>query len=210
MIMLNRKEKRNALSIMLRDSATAALRELRSDPDIRVVILTGAGETFSGGFDLKEFETARSSEAFREQLWLSSDVYHAALQSFPLPLIAAVNGPAYGGGCDTATLCDLRIAATTAVFGHPEASWGVVAYGPLHDAVGSAIARELCFTGRIISAEEAKQINFVSQVVQPADLIPTTLATAAQIARAPREVLMRDKAKMIRRGGVTFSGTLDL
>ena len=73
---------------------------------------------------------------------------------FPLPTVAAVNGPALAGGFDLAVLCDLRVAATTARFAHPERTFGDVVYGPLHDLVGGAVARELCFTGRVVDATD--------------------------------------------------------
>jgi enoyl-CoA hydratase/carnithine racemase len=209
-ITLQRPEKKNALSIALRDAVSSALDSLRGDPDLKVAILTGAGDVFSAGFDLGEFAQAKDDRALHERIWQSSDRYHQALLNFPLPLIAAVNGPALAGGCDTATLCDLRLAATRATFGHPEASWAPVVYGPLHDLLGGALARDLCLTGRTLDAMEALRLNFVTAVVEPDKLIDATLRLAGQIARAPREVLLRTKAKMIRKSGIAFTATLDL
>ena len=209
-VTLQRAEKKNALSIALRDAISSALDGLQSDPDLKVVILTGAGDVFSAGFDLGEFALAKDDRVLHGKIWQSSDRYHQALLNFPLPLIAAVNGPALDGGCDTATLCDLRLASTRASFGHPEATWATVVYGPLHDLLGGAVARDLCLTGRTLDATEALRLNFVTAVVQPDTLIEEALRLAEQIARAPREILLRTKAKMIRRSAIAFTGTLDL
>jgi enoyl-CoA hydratase/carnithine racemase len=116
---LERADKRNALSIALRDAVSDALDALAADEDTRAVIITGAGTVFSAGFDLREFETAAGDAAFAERLWASSDRYHRAVLHFPLVTIAAVNGPALAGGFDLAVCCDLRVASTTARFAHP-------------------------------------------------------------------------------------------
>ena len=136
---LNRPDKRNALSIELRDAVSDALAPLADDPAVKCVVLTGAGTTFSAGFDLGEFTV--DTPGFQERLWASSDRFHHAVLRFPVPTVAAVNGPALAGGFDLAMLCDLRIAADTARFAHPEQAFGDVVYGPLHDAVGGALAR---------------------------------------------------------------------
>ena len=207
---LSRPEKKNALSIALRDEVTAALGALAADAQVKVVVITGAGDTFSAGFDLGEFKQAAGDPEFRRRLWESSDRFHVACLGFPLPLVAAVNGPAIAGGFDLAVMCDLRIAARTATFSHPEIAFGDVVYAPLHDLVGGAVARELCLTGRAVGAEEALRLRLVSSVVPPGDLAAETSRVAAQITRAPREVLLRTKAKVIRRAAVAVGATLDL
>src|SRR6185295_14521457 len=98
---------------------------------------------------------------------------------------AAVNGPALAGGFDLAVMCDLRVAADTARFAHPEITFGDVVYGPLHDLVGGAVARELCFTGRVVEAEEAKALGLVSAVVPRAELLATVAGYTDHIVRAP-------------------------
>ena len=117
---LNRPEKRNALSVALRDALSDTLDELENDESLKCVVVTGNGPVFSAGFDLSEFQRAASDEAFGRRLWQSSDRYHDTVLRFPLPTIAAVNGAALAGGFDLAILCDLRLAATTARFSHPE------------------------------------------------------------------------------------------
>lgn len=203
---LNRPEKKNALSIALRDEMSDALDELAGDEAVKTVVVTGAGDVFSAGFDLREFEQPELSD----ELWASSDRFHGTVLRFPLPLVAAVNGPALAGGFDLAVMCDIRIAAETARFAHPEITFGDVVYGPLHDLVGGAVARELCFTGRVVDAAEAKDLGLVSRIVPLAELAGVVAEYTSQIVRAPRDVLLRTKAKAIRRARVVESATLDL
>src|SRR5450755_154394 len=159
-ITLDRPHKKNALSVALREEVLIALEHLRSDDSVSCVVVTGEGDTFSAGFDLSEF--AIDDDAFQRQLWDSSDRFHHALLRFPLPLIAAVNGPALAGGFDLAVLCDLRIASSSARFSHPERSFGDVVYGPLRDLVGGAVARELTLGGRELDANEARAVHLVA------------------------------------------------
>jgi enoyl-CoA hydratase/carnithine racemase len=209
-ITLERPERKNALSIALRDEITDALARLAADETSKAAVITGTGDVFCAGFDLKEFDRALTDEGYAAELWASSDRYHRAVLDFPLPLVAAVNGPAIAGGLDLAVMCDIRIAATTATFSHPEILFGDVVYGPLHDLVGGAVARELCLTGRVIDAEEAERVHLVTRVVPVADLPRAAAEVAAAIARAPRDVLLRTKAKFQRRARATEDATLDL
>jgi enoyl-CoA hydratase len=206
---LNRPDKKNALSVAVRDEFSGALEALARNEAVKVVVVTGAGDTFSAGFDLREFDRL-DDEAFAKTLWASSDRWHRACLEFPLPLLAAVNGPALAGGLDLAVMCDVRVAADTARFAHPEITFGDVVYGPLHDIVGGAVARDLCFTGRPIDASEALRLHLVSSVVPTGELPAEAARFAAHIARAPRDVLLRTKAKATRRSGVTAGPTLDL
>jgi enoyl-CoA hydratase/carnithine racemase len=208
-ITLNRPEKKNALSIAVRDEFSNALERLASLDTVKVVVIIGAGDTFSAGFDLREFDRL-DDDAFAKTLWASSDRWHRACLEFPLPLLAAVNGPALAGGFDLAVMCDVRVAADTARFAHPEITFGDVVYGPLHDLVGGAVARDLCFSGRAVDAQEALRLHLVSTVVPVTELPAAAASFAAQIARAPRDVLLRTKAKAIRRSGVVARATLDL
>ncbi len=208
---LNRPERRNALSVALRDAISDALDELATDPTVKTVILTGAGTVFSAGFDLKEFDKAAGDERFMAELWASSDRFHRTVWGFPLPLIAAVNGPAIAGGFDLAVMCDLRVAATTARFSHPERSFGDVVYGPLHDLVGGAVARDLVIGGRELAADEALALHLVSEVVEPEALTRAVAEMVERVCVAPRDILMRTKAKALRRAGWdAASPTLDL
>jgi enoyl-CoA hydratase len=205
-ITLNRPDKRNALSIAVRDAVSDALDRLAADEQCKVVVVTGAGAVFSAGFDLREFEEPELAD----ELWASSDRFHRAWLEFPLPAVAAINGPALAGGFDLAVMCDVRVAAGSARFAHPELSFGDVVYGPLHDLVGASVARDLCLTGRAMDSAEALRIGFVSAVVSGDELMAQASETASAIARAPREILQRTKAKFIRRSGVVSDKTLDL
>ena len=208
---LDRPERRNALSVALRDEISDRLDDLAGDTDLKVLVITGEGSVFSSGFDLKEFDRAVGEPAFSEVLWASSDRYHHAVASFPLVTLAALNGPAVAGGMDLAVLCDLRIAATTTTFSHPEYAFGDVVYGPLRDIVGGGLARDLCMTGRVLSAAEALTAGLVSAVVEPDEVLARALELADRVAVAPRANLVRTKAKALARSGlVSGTGTLEL
>jgi enoyl-CoA hydratase/carnithine racemase len=208
-LMLNRPAKRNALSIALREEAVALLERLAADEKLKALIITGRGGCFSAGFDLREF--AVNDPAHSERLWRSADLFHHAVHRFPLPVIAAVDGVAYAGGFDLAVLCDLRLATHRAVFAHPEAALGPVVYGPLHDLVGGAVARELVLTGRRVDAGEALRLHLVTELTEPGTLLDRARDLARQISWAPRDVLVRNKAKFIARAGISpDTPTLDL
>jgi|HubBroStandDraft_2_1064218.scaffolds.fasta_scaffold113351_2 enoyl-CoA hydratase/carnithine racemase len=208
-ITLNRPEKKNALSIALREEVVALLGRMAGDETLKALIIAGSGGSFSAGFDLREF--AVTDPGHTERLWQSSDLFHHAVYRFPLPVIAAVDGIAYGGGFDLAILCDLRIATHRATFAHPESAFGPVVYGPLHDLVGGAIARELVLTGREVDAREALRLHIVSELTDPRELAERTRNLARRISRAPREILVRNKAKFIARSAISpQTPTLDL
>lgn len=209
-ITLDRPEKRNALSVALRDELSEALEAFARDETLKCVVVTGAGETFSAGFDLSEFRRAATDAEFSRALWASSDRFHHALLGFPLPLLAAVNGPALAGGFDLAVCCDVRIASATARFAHPEFTFGDVVFSPLHDLVGGAVARDLCLTGRALDAQEALALRLVSEVVPPEDLADAVARVTKRIDGAPRDRLLRTKAKAIARAAIGSPATLDL
>ena len=208
LVTLNRPDRRNALSTELRRQGNALLAELAADESVRALVVTGAGPVFSAGFDLGEFGPALEDPVLAEQLWATSDEWHQRWHDFPVPTIAAVNGPALAGGFDLAVLCDLRVASPAATFAHPEIRFGDVVYGPLHDLVGGAVARDLCFTGRTIDAEEARRVGLVRELAD--DAVAGALAVAEQVAAAPRDTLMRTKAKAVRASTSPVTRTLDL
>jgi enoyl-CoA hydratase/carnithine racemase len=198
---LERAERRNALSIAMRDAIADALEACAVDDAVRVVVLTGSGSSFCAGFDLDEFADVRLAPRIRE----SSRRYHLAVWHFPKPLIAAVDGAALGGGFDLCLLCDLRLASSTAVFGHPEIKFGAPPlFTPLQWIVGSGIARDLCLTGRRIDAGEAHRIGLVSRVVEPDRLVEEALATARTIAEAPQAALEGTKRYLAGSAGASF------
>jgi enoyl-CoA hydratase len=207
---LQRPDKRNALNVALREEGCEVLAALAGDESVRAVVVTGAGDTFSAGFDLREFEVAVADEAFGRRLWASSDEWHRRWLEFPVPTIAAVNGAAIAGGFDLAVMCDLRVVAPTATFSHPEIAFGDVVYGPLHDLVGGAVARELCFTGRRIDGTEAERLGLATQLVPAGEVVERAVELASTVAASPRATLARLKAKAVRRADTVRGSTLDL
>lgn len=209
-ITLNRPQKKNALSIALRNEMTQALSAFAQDPDLKVVVITGAEDIFSAGFDLSEFQRAGGDDEFLKELWASSDAFHRACITFPLPMVAAVNGAAIAGGFDLATMCDIRIGCPETYFSHPEIAFGDVIYSLLHDLCGGAVARELCLTGRRVDAKEALSLRLLSSIVERSELEAETARITAMITQAPREFLLHTKAKIIARLGVESETTLEL
>jgi enoyl-CoA hydratase/carnithine racemase len=210
LLTLHRPERKNALSVELRDAVSDELDRLGEDERVHGVAITGSDGIFSSGFDLTEFEAAGEDRERAAEIWASSDRFHHTLLTFPLPLVAAVNGKALAGGCDLAVCCDVRIASTTASFAHPEFQWADVVYSPLESIVGGAVARDLLLTGRPIDATTALQFGLVTEVVAPDDLPAALGATMERIAAAPRDALARTKAKAIARAGIALSPTLAL
>jgi len=198
---LARPERRNALSIKLRNEITEQLDSWATDPAVRAVVLTGAGSTFCAGFDLDEFAQPDLASSIKD----SSHRYHLAVWHFPKPLLAAVNGAAVGGGMDLCVLCDFRIASDTALFGHPEIKFGAPPlFTPLQWIVGVGLARDLCLTGRRIDASEAMRIGLVNSISQPAGVLDDALALARTIIEAPQATLEFTKRYLISSPSATF------
>lgn len=207
-ITVNRPDRRNALSVAVRDGMSDALDALAGDETVSVVVITGAGSTFSAGFDLTEFDRAGEDPGFNDELWASSDRWHGTLRTYPLPTIAAVNGPALAGGFDLATMCDLRVAARSAWFARPELAFSPVIYTVLHDLVGGALARELSMTNRRLEAAEAHDLGLVNRLAGDEELPGAALALAAEVASAARENLRTIKANVIAASRIASDGEL--
>ena len=198
LVTLNRPDKRNALSIALRNEIDDCLGGLAEDDGVSVVLITGAGPVFCAGFDRKEF--FGRDPGHLKALMESTDSFHLRLINFPKPLVAAVNGPAMGGGLDLAVLCDVRVAADNAAFAHPEIKFGApTLFGPLAEVIGGGLARDLCLTGRRIDAQEALRIGLVSSVVPLDRLLEEAMTVANSIAEAPLVTLRRVKGMIIDR-----------
>ncbi len=196
-----RAERRNALSIKLRDEISDQLDSWATDPAVRAVVLTGEGSTFCAGFDLDEFAQAELAPTIRD----SSRRYHLTVWHFPKPLLAAINGPAVAGGMDLCVLCDFRIVSANAVFGHPEIKFGAPPlFTPLQWIVGVGIARDLCLTGRRIDADEALRIGLVNSVSEPEQVLDDALAMARTIIEAPRAAIECTKRYLISSPSATF------
>jgi enoyl-CoA hydratase len=178
---LNRPDKRNALSRALRAEIVRRLDELEKSGSVRAAVLTGAAPAFCAGFDRSELAGGEMAEIFAESI-----AYHHRVYTFSKPLIAAVNGPALGGGCDLAALCDFRVAATTAIFGQPQVRFGAPAiYELMRAVIGTGAAREMCLTGRSYDAREALAIGLVNRVLEPGELLGSATAVAREIVSLP-------------------------
>jgi enoyl-CoA hydratase/carnithine racemase len=198
---LARAERRNALSIKLRDEISDQLDGWATDPAVRAVVLTGQGSTFCAGFDLDEFAQADLATRIKE----SSHRYHLAVWQFPKPLLAAINGPAVAGGMDLCVLCDFRIASADAVFGHPEIKFGAPPlFTPLQWIVGVGLARDLCLTGRRIDAHEALRIGLVNRLSESGRALDDALAMARTIIEAPQAAIECTKRYLISSRSATF------
>ena len=208
LLRLNRPKVRNALSIQLRDEVSHALDQCSADTETTALVITGAGSMFSAGFDLGEFTAAADDPELTSVLWASSDRFHHTVLRCPVPVIAALNGPAVAGGFDLATMCDLRIAAPTTWFARPEVDWSVPLYRPLRDIVGGGLARELCLTSRRVELDEAVRIGLVNAVSDQPEI--TALEWAAQIAKRPVAAVRAIKAKFIEAAAIAARDTLAL
>jgi enoyl-CoA hydratase len=183
-VTINRPEKRNALNIQTRAEGAAVLDELRADEGVRVVVLTGAGDkAFIAGADIAEF--AQRTAIQQREVMLDRSLFNA-IDTFPKPIIAMVNGYCLGGGCEVALACDMRIAGDRASFGQPEINLGIIPGGGgtqrLTRLVGEGKAMEMILTGEIIDAQAALAIGLVNQVVPADQLEPRTMEIANRIA----------------------------
>jgi enoyl-CoA hydratase len=192
---LNRPKKRNALSRALRQQILERLDQAAGEDSVRVLILTGADPAFCAGFDRSEFgpDGGGMAAAFAE-----SAAYHRRVYTFPKPIVAAVNGPALGGGCDLAAMCDLRIAATTASFGQPQVRFGAPAlYELMREVLPEGAAREMCLTGRLYDAAEAHAVGLANRVVEPSALQDAARAVAQEIAALPEGLATGTKGMFV-------------
>lgn len=193
-VTLDRPEARNALSKALLAQLRDAMCGLDDDPDIGAIVLTGGDKLFSAGADIKEMKAKSFAEAYLEDFVTRDTAFMARIRT---PVIAAVAGPALGGGCEFVLMCDIVVADETAVFGQPEVGIGTLPGGGgtqrLARLVGKHVAMELCLTGRTISAREAKDLRFVSQVVTAGSALTAALAIAEKIAGFSRPVVLMIK-----------------
>jgi len=191
-ITFNRPNVLNALNRKTMDELGDCLKKVRADDDIRVLILTGAGEkAFIAGADINELSQQTPVNG-REFTLYGQEIIHR-LETLGKPAIAAINGFALGGGCELALACTLRIASRNAKLGQPEVKLGIIpGYGGsqrLPRLCGKGVAHELILTGEMISAEEALRVGLVNRVVESGELLVTAEAIAKKIiANAPLAV----------------------
>jgi len=184
---LNRPERRNALSAALLSALKDAFAELAVDPDVRAIVLTGAGDkAFCAGMDLKDFAANSGDEAAPEEFPDDARIPHAFVPpDFPKAVVAALNGSAVGGGFELMLECDLVVAADHAQFGLAEVKRGLLPGGGgtlLATRIPLALALEITLTGDTFDAERACEIGLVNRVVPGAQVVDEAVALAGRIA----------------------------
>jgi len=199
-ITLNRPEKRNAISTQMMAEIQTALDEIEKS-HVRVAIITGAGKAFCAGMDLDMLASiAKQTPAENQEDSRRIAKMFRRIWSFPRPLIAAVNGPAFAGGCGIATLCDFTIAAPDAKFGYTEVKIGflpAIVSVFLTRQIGEKRSRDLLLTGRIIAAAEAKEFGLVSEIVPAEQLLTRARQLAETLIEASPSSLSRAKRLLI-------------
>lgn len=201
-ITFNRPKALNALNAELLDELCQVLDAIARDAAVKVLVLTGAGDkAFVAGADITELATFNSLQAklFSKK---GHDTFNR-LQALPIPVIAAVNGYALGGGCEVALACDFIYAAENATFGLPEINLGLMpGFGGtqrLPRLIGKNMAKEMIFTGKMLSAVEARQIGLVNKVCPAESLLEEVFKTAKTIAQKGR-VSLRAAKEAVDRG----------
>ncbi|MCX6271509.1 MAG: enoyl-CoA hydratase-related protein [Bacteroidetes bacterium] len=198
---INRPEARNALNTLVYREINLVLDEVEKDSEIKVLIITGEGKAFVAGADIAEMSGMRSEEAYRFSK-IGQNTFDR-LESLSVPVIAAVNGYALGGGCEFAMACDFRIASKLAKFGQPEMNLGLIpGYAGtqrLSRLAGLGNALYLILTAEMITAEEALTIGLVQKVTEPDQLMETCLQLAEKIANNGSSAATKAK-KTIRTG----------
>ncbi len=187
-LVLNKPEKKNALSHAMWIAIPQLLSEAEADSGVRVLVVRGAGGAFAAGADISEFEevysTPERAEAYSAAIAAALD----GLAAFPKPTLAAIEGACVGGGCGLALACDLRFAAEGSKFGITPGKLGLVYTlndtKRLIDAVGVSAARDILFTGRILGAEEARALRLIDRLVEPAALMSAVEGWVALAAKA--------------------------
>lgn len=201
-VRLNRPDKFNALSREMIFTLTSIFTKIENEPDLRAVILTGVGDkAFCAGTDITEL--ASLDEARAQEVSSRGQLLCNQIENCRVPVIAAVNGLATGGGCELALACHLRIATPAARFSLPETKLGVIpAYGGtqrLAREIGNGRALEMMLTGRTVNADEALQFGLVNQIAPPSELTAAATSLATEIA-ALAPLAMRACLEAVNRG----------
>jgi len=183
-ITLNRPDILNALSKEMLEDLKSVFDEIRKDDSLKAVILTGEGRAFAAGADISQMVTLSGTEG--QQLMKQGAEVMDIIENFSIPVIAAVNGYALGGGCELAMACDIRIASEKAMFGQPEVNLGIIpGFGGtqrLPRLVGKGMGKYLIMSGDSINAGEAMRIGLVEKVVPHNDLISECICLTEKIA----------------------------
>lgn len=195
-ITINRPEKRNALSLEVREDLYQKLKEVDSMKDIRAAIITGAGEAFVAGADIASMKDYTVEDALNASR--NGSRIFLFIENMRIPVIAAINGWALGGGCELALACDMRICSDDARFGQTEVKIGIIpGYGAnvrLPRLIGAGKAKELIYTGRMIDAAEAEKIGLVNSVVSKKDLMDEAIKLAGRISKGPASINLAKQA----------------
>jgi enoyl-CoA hydratase/carnithine racemase len=204
-LVFNNPERRNAISVDMWEAIPRVLADFEADPQIRVIVLAGAGDkAFVSGADISQFEKERSSADAVQRYEELAEGAAAKLQGCDKPMIAMIRGYCLGGGMNIAVLCDIRIAADDARFGIPAAKMGLgyraSSMSNLVDVVGAAYAREIMITARQFTAAEAKEMGLVNKVVSAAEL-EKTVAEYTQTIGGNAPLTMRTAKRIIREIG---------
>ncbi len=184
-LMLNRPESRNALSLGMLRALLAELQHVAIDPSVRIVVLTGAGPAFCAGHDLKEIRAENFGRAYAEELFAVCAKVMLALVRLPKPVIAQVHGVATAAGCQLVASCDLAVAADNARFATPGVNIGLFCSTPmvaLSRNVGRKAAMQMLLTGDLINADTAMRFGLINEVVPEIELGKRTAALATKIA----------------------------
>lgn len=198
LIRLNRPAQLNALNSQLARDMVCAVEELESDKDVGALVITGSDRAFAAGADIAEMADKSAQQMIEEDFFAIWDRFARSR----LPKIAAVNGYALGGGCELMMMCDFAIAGKSAKFGQPEIKLGVIAgmggTQRMTKQIGRSLSMDLHLTGRMMGADEALRAGLIARVVPDADVVPTAMAAATQIAdysrsavRLVRETVMK-------------------
>jgi enoyl-CoA hydratase len=197
LLTINRPDKLNALGAKVHEEGVAALEELRTDPEIRVLVITGSGEkSFIAGADISEFKG--QTPVSQRAMFLENTLFNS-IDRFPKPVIAMINGFCLGGGCEVALACDLRIASEKARFGQPEINLGIIPGGGgtqrLTRLIGEGKSMELILTGDMIDAQTAYSLGLVNSVHPAEELEAKTMELAGKIAeKSPVALQMAKEA----------------
>lgn len=207
LVTLNRPDALNALSRALRAEIVRVFTELKDDPEIRAVVLTGNGRAFTAGIDLKE--AGQTGFALGADEDSKSINMHAALEAYPWPIIGAINGFAITGGFELALMCDVLLASEHARFADTHARVGIVpGWGlsqKLSRLIGISRAKELSFTGNFIDAHTSEKWGLVNRVYPAADLVPAALQMASEMTSTNPDLLRKYKALIDDGFGMTFA-----
>lgn len=201
-ITLNRPEAANALSVQMLNELKSALNEIKFDREVRCVIITGNGEkAFCAGADLKE-RAGMNEEQVRKTVSLIRETV-TSIEDLPQPVIAAINGAAFGGGTELALACDMRVASINAKFGLTETSLGIIpgAGGTqrLSRLIGKGRAKDLIFTARKIDAIEAEKIGLIEYLVG-FDLLMDKVMEIAKLIAKNGPIAVKQAKKAINKG----------